>query len=89
MLERSPSRAATRARRRESNRRAATKHRLRERNGLAIARAPYDADVLNLLRMVTRTLGADSADDADAIGEAIYRTLRESAAAAKREGLIP
>jgi hypothetical protein len=78
-----------RARRREANRRSAARRRQREREGLAIARAPFDRDVLNLLLMVTRTLAPEQAGDADAIGQAMYQTLRETAQAMKRQGRIP
>jgi len=71
--------------RRERHRR----HRLRQRLGVAIARAPYDADVVNLLVLVTRMLDPDRAGDATAIGEAMFRVLKESAMAAKAEGAIP
>jgi hypothetical protein len=87
MLPRPPSKQ--RARRRESNRRSATRRRERERLGLAIARAPFDRDVLNLLLQVTRTLAPEAAGDADAVGRAMFATLKETALAMKRQGRIP
>ena len=54
-----------------------------------IARAPYDADVLNLLVQVMRTLAPDRAGDPAAIGKAMYKALKESATAAKSQGMIP
>ena len=57
--------------------------------GMRIARAPYDADVLNLLVQVMRTLAPDRAGDPAAIGKAMYKALKESATAAKSQGMIP
>jgi hypothetical protein len=81
VLQRPPSSKppSKRARRRDSNRLAAVRRRERERLGLAIARAPFDRDVLNLLVEVTRTLAPEAAGDADAIGRAMFQTLKETA----------
>ena len=54
-----------------------------------IARAPYDADVLNLLVQVTRTLAPDRASDPAAIGKAMYKALKVFVMAAKSQGMIP
>jgi hypothetical protein len=89
MLQRPSKPLTQRARRRESNRRSAARRRQRERHGLAIARAPFDRDVLNLLLTVTRTLAPEAAGDADAVGRAMFQTLKETALAMKRQGRIP
>jgi hypothetical protein len=53
------------------------------RQGRRIARAPYDAVVLDYL-IAMRWLDPKHANDAGKIGEAYFRVIREAAAAAQK-----
>jgi hypothetical protein len=79
---RARSKAAAAARLRRRARRAAEQQRYRANvaAGRRIARAPYDAAVLDYL-IAMRWLDPKHAGDAGKIGEAYFKVLREAAAA--------